>query len=140
MDFPKEAKHAGIQFLRAEGIFGTNRRMTNVYGIECLSLISVFRWSKNFCSGRVCTADMPRPGQAHMVITKENIDAVQSLVKDNRRITIQEIAYSLSLNECNVQSILYNHLHCSKVCATWVPKHCRMVPHATKDFLQSRYS
>jgi len=30
----------------------------------------------------VSTADMPRPGQAHVVITQESIAAVNSLVRD----------------------------------------------------------
>jgi hypothetical protein len=30
---------------------------------------------------------MPRPGQAHVVITEESIAAVNSLVSENRRIT-----------------------------------------------------
>jgi len=34
--------------------------------------------------GRVSTADMPRPGQAHVVITQESIAAVYSLVRENR--------------------------------------------------------
>ena len=69
------------------------------------------------------TADMPRPGQAHVVNTQESIVAVNSLVRENRWITTWEIADSLSVSKGTVDTILHEHLQYSKVCAQWVPKH-----------------
>ena len=94
MDSSKQAQLAVIQFLSAEGVSGTDiySRMKNVYGTECMSHTAVFRWSSDFCHGRVSTADMLRPGQAHVVIAQESIAAVNSLVRENRRITTREIA------------------------------------------------
>jgi len=82
MDSSKQAQHAVIQFLSAEGISGTDiySRMKNVYGTECMSRSAVFRWCSDFRHGRVSTADMPRPGQAQVVNTQESIAAVNSLV------------------------------------------------------------
>jgi len=59
MDSSKQAQRAVIQFLSAEGVSETDiySRMKNV----------VFRWCSDFRHGRVSTADMPRPGQAHVV-------------------------------------------------------------------------
>ncbi|GFU04862.1 acetyl-coenzyme A synthetase [Nephila pilipes] len=69
----------------SDGDSGTDiyMRMANAYGIEYLSLISEFRGCKNFCSGRVLL--MPR--SELVVISLENTGAVQSLVKDTRRVT-----------------------------------------------------
>ena len=64
---------------------------------------------------------MPRPGQAHVVITQESIAAVNSLVRENRRITTREIADSLSVSKGTADTILHEHLQYSKVCAQWVP-------------------
>jgi hypothetical protein len=36
--------------------------------------------------------DSPRPGQAHPVVTPEGIAAVEAIVKENRRVTANEIA------------------------------------------------
>jgi len=36
--------------------------------------------------------DSPRPGQAHPVVTPEAIAAVGAIVKENRRVTVNEIA------------------------------------------------
>ena len=89
MDSSKQARHAIIQFLSAEDVSGTDiySLMKNVCGTECMSHTAVFRWCSDFRHGRVSTADMPRPGQAHVVITQESIAAVNSLVRENRQIT-----------------------------------------------------
>jgi hypothetical protein len=86
MDSCKQAKRAAIQFLSAEDASGTDiySRMKNVYGTECM--YAVFRWCSDFRHGRVSTADMARPGQAHVVITQESIAAVNSLARENRRL------------------------------------------------------
>ena len=110
MDSSKQAQRAVIQFLSAEGVCGTDvySRMKNVYGTECMSRTAVFRCCSDFRHGRVSTADMPRPGQAHVVITQESIAAVNSLVRGNHRITTQEIADSLSVSKGTVDTILMN--------------------------------
>ena len=81
MDSSKQAQRAVIQFLLAEGVSETDiySPMKNVYGTECMSHTAVFRWCSDFRHGRVSKADMPRPGQAHVVITQESIAAVNSL-------------------------------------------------------------
>ena len=36
--------------------------------------------------------DSPRPGQAHQVVTPETIATVEAIVKENRRVTVNEIS------------------------------------------------
>ena len=36
--------------------------------------------------------DSPRPGQAHRVVTPEDIAAVEAIVKENHGVTVNEIA------------------------------------------------
>ena len=89
-----------------------------------LSVCHVLQFSDgDFRHGRVSTADMPLPGQAHVVITQESIATVNSLVRENRRITTLEIADSLSVSKGTVDTIFHEHLQYSKVCVRWVPKH-----------------
>jgi hypothetical protein len=85
--------------------------MKNVYGTECMSRTGVFRWCSDFRHGPVRTADMPRPGQAHVAPTEESIAAVNFLVRGNRRITTREIADSLSVSKGTVDTILHEHLN-----------------------------
>jgi ribosomal protein S25 len=44
-----------------------------------------------------------------VVITQESIAAVNSLVRENRRITTQDIADNLSVSKGTADTILYEH-------------------------------
>ena len=41
-------------------------------------------------NGISSVTDSPRPGQAHPVVTPEGIAAVEAIVKENRRVTVNE--------------------------------------------------
>ena len=43
-------------------------------------------------NGISSVTDSPRPGQAHRVVTPEVIAAVEVIVKENRHVTVNEIA------------------------------------------------
>ena len=45
-------------------------------------------------NGISSVTDFPLPGQAHRVVTPEDIAAVEAIVKENRRVTANEIARS----------------------------------------------
>jgi len=42
--------------------------------------------------------DSPRPGHAHRVVTQEAIAGLEAIVKENRHITVNEIAAHLDMN------------------------------------------
>ena len=62
------------------------------YGDACLSLQQVYEWTRKFMSGISYVTDSPRPGQAHRVVTPEAIAVVEAIVKENRLVTVNEIA------------------------------------------------
>jgi len=43
-------------------------------------------------NGISSVTDCPRPGQAHPVVTPEATAAVEGIVKENRRVTVNEMA------------------------------------------------
>jgi len=49
-------------------------------------------------NGNNSVTDSPGPGQAHRVVTPEAITAVVAIVKENRRITVNEIAAHLDMS------------------------------------------
>jgi len=58
--------------------------------------------------------DSPGPGQAHQVMTPETIAAVEAIVKENRRVTVNEITAQERLHRkikslCTV-SFVFNKL------------------------------
>ena len=69
-----------------------HRRMKVQYGDACLSLQQVYEWTGKFMNVISSVTDCPRPGQAHPVVTPEGNAAVEDIVKENRRLTVNEIA------------------------------------------------
>ena len=59
-----------------------------------------------------------RPSSSH---SSANIDQAVALVKENRRITINELAESLGVSAGSAVNIMVT-LGYSKVCARWVPR------------------
>jgi len=62
------------------------------YGDACLSLQQVYEGTRKFMNGICSVKDSPRPGQAHPIVTPEDIAAVEAIVKGNSRVTANEIA------------------------------------------------
>ena len=62
------------------------------YGDACLSLQQVYKCTRKFMNHISSVKDSPRPGQAHRVVTPEDIAAVEAIVKENRRVTVNKIA------------------------------------------------
>ena len=60
-------------------------------GDACLSLQQVYEWTRKFMNVISSVPDSTRPDQAHPVVTPEGIAAVKAIVKENRRVTMNEI-------------------------------------------------
>lgn len=69
--------------------------------------------------------DDSRSGRPPTAITKENVDAVSVMVKEDRRVPVQAVAEALRISASSVNSILKDQLGLSKLCAPWVPKALR---------------
>jgi len=51
--------------------------------------------------------ESPRPGQAHRVVTPEGIAAVEAIVKENCRVTMNEIAAHLDMSRGSAHHIVH---------------------------------
>jgi len=67
------------------------------YGDACLSLQQVYEWTRKFMNAISSVTDSSRAGQAHPVVTPEDIAAVEASVKENGLVTVNEIAASLDI-------------------------------------------
>jgi hypothetical protein len=94
---------------RSEGMkpIEIHRPMKVLYGVACLSLQQVYRWTKKFMNGISSIADSPQPGQAHRVVTPEANAAVETIVKENRRVTVNEIAAHLDMSHGSAHHIVH---------------------------------
>ena len=90
----KEEQRSVIRFLSSEGVkpIEIHRRMKVQDCDACLSLQQVFEWTLKFMNGISSVTDSPRPGQAHPAVTPEGIAAVEVIVMENRRVTMNETA------------------------------------------------
>ena len=113
-----------VFFLRSEEVkpIEIHRRMEVQYGDACLSLQQVYEWSRKFLNGVSSVTESPRPSQAHRVVTPEAIAAVEAIVKENRRVTVHEIAAHLDMSHGSVHHIVHDVLQFHKVSARWVPR------------------
>jgi hypothetical protein len=50
--------------------------------------------------------DSPRPGQAHQIVTPEATAAVEAIVKENCRVTVNEIAVHLVMSHGSAHHIV----------------------------------
>jgi len=104
----KEEQRSVIRFLSSEGVkpIEIRRRMKVQYGDACLSLQQVYEWTRKSMNGISSVTDSPRPGQAHPVVTPEAIAAVEAIVKENRRVTVNEIAAYLDMRHGSAHHII----------------------------------
>jgi hypothetical protein len=85
----KEEMRAVTQFLFAEGFQPVEiiRRMQAQYDDNCLSRSKIHESINHFRNGRTSVCDEERSGRLSTSRTENNIQAVESMVRENRRIT-----------------------------------------------------
>ncbi|UYV77493.1 hypothetical protein LAZ67_15001262 [Cordylochernes scorpioides] len=66
----------------------------------------VFEWYKRFKEGREETADNERSGRPSTSTTPEKVDKVLELVREDRRITVREVAEEVGISFGSTQSIM----------------------------------
>lgn len=96
--------------------------MLKTLGNDCPSLSTVRKWEFLFKRGRLSVEDDPRAGAPKCATNDENIDAVHSIVMNDRRVTITHIAETLSISSASIWRILSTELHMKKLSARWVPR------------------
>ena len=110
-----------IKFLNMQGkspsvIF---EEMFSVYQEECLSYVTVKYWVRKFKSGFLSIHDSPREGRPNFVVTEDSVCQVKTLVLEDRRVTIKQLAAITKMSVCSIETILHDHLHMS---TAWVPR------------------
>jgi len=120
----KEEQHSVIHFLSGKGMkpIEIHQRMKVQYGDACLSLQQVYKWTRKFMNSIISVTDSPRPGQARRVMTPEAIAAVEAIMKENLRVTVNETAAHLDMSHGSAHRIVHDVLQFHKVSARWVPR------------------
>ena len=113
-----------MRFLISKGVkpIEIHRWMRIQYGDRCMSHTQVYEWTEKFKNNVTSTDDSPRPGPAFTAVTKDNIAAVENMIRENRSITFKEVASLLDISVGSAHHIIHDELKFRKVCARWVPK------------------
>ena len=100
---------------------------------------------ERFSEGYRSAADLPRTGRHGTLNSKNNVLKVQTLIDQNGRLTVRELASCLDLSVGNVHRIIHNQLGKRGVAARWIPRLLNKVQKqarvsAAQGFLQRLHS
>ena len=89
-----------IHYEWAHGVSGAeiHNHLMEVYGPGVMLKQMVRRWRRKFSDGRQQVQDIPRAGRTHTATTDANVRKVDDMIRDYRRITIDEIAEELGIS------------------------------------------
>ncbi|GBM86535.1 Putative uncharacterized protein FLJ37770 [Araneus ventricosus] len=76
--------------------------------VDAVSKKCVFEWFKRFRDGKEDVKDEPRSGRPPT--TPDNIERVQRILADDRRLSLRMIAEELNISLDSVGNIIHEHL------------------------------
>jgi hypothetical protein len=90
----KEEMRGVIRFLIVEDVKPVEiiRPMQAQYGDNCLSRSKIYEWLDHFKKGRTSVCDKKRSGRPSTSRTENNIQAIERMVRENRRIIVDDSA------------------------------------------------
>jgi hypothetical protein len=90
----EEEMRGVIRFLFAEGVKPVEiiREMQAQYSDNCLSRSKIHEWTDHFKKGRTSVCDEERSGRLSASRTENSNQVVERMVRENRRITVDNIA------------------------------------------------
>lgn len=124
MESLREEQFAAIRFCYRLGKSATETlgMLTAAYKDDALPRSTVFWWFKEFKDGRMTITKAGGPGVSASAVTEVNINTAAVIVREDRRISIDDLAAALRISHGSAFKILHDHLHMSRVCARWIPR------------------
>ena len=99
--------HSVITFLNMQGnspsvIF---EEIFSVYQEECPSYKTVKYWVRKFKSGFLSIHDSPQEGRPNFVVTEDSVSQVKTLVLEDRRVTVKQLAAITKMSVGSIETI-----------------------------------
>ncbi|XP_033212193.1 uncharacterized protein LOC117169795 [Belonocnema kinseyi] len=88
----------------------TLEMLEKCFGNDALKKRAVYQWHERFTNGRESINDDDRSGRPSTLKTDANVDKVQRMLSENRKLTIRELADDLHIAYGSVQDIIVNDL------------------------------
>jgi len=100
----------------------TYQLLEQAYGEDAMGRTQVFDWFRRFKEGRPSVESDPRSGRPSTSRNREMIAKVRTIVRNNGRLTVREIADDCGISVGSCIAILTDDLHMKRVCAKFVPR------------------
>ncbi|KAI6654406.1 Transposase [Oopsacas minuta] len=89
--------------------------------VDCPSRSTVERWAARFRSGDADVTDLPGSGIPVSATTSENITLIESMVMEDKCITVDQLEQSMEISSGAIHTILTTELGYQSICGKWVP-------------------
>ncbi|KAI6647794.1 Transposase [Oopsacas minuta] len=89
--------------------------------MDCHFRSTVERWAARFRSGDADVTDLPRSGGPVSATTSENIALIESMVMEDKCITVNQLGQSMEISSGAIHTILTTELGYRSICGKWVP-------------------
>ena len=99
----------------------TYQLLQQAYSEDAMGRTQVFDWFRRFKEGRTSVESVPRSGRPSTSRNEEMIAKVRTVVRNNRRLTVREMADDCGVSVGSCDAILADGLHMKRVCAKFVP-------------------
>ena len=96
--------------------------MQQAYSEDAMGRTQVFDWFRRFKDGRTSVESDPRSRRPSTSRNEEMIAKVRTIVRNNRRLTVRQIADDCEISVGSCDTILTDDLHMKRVCTKFVPR------------------
>ena len=108
-------------FMRKLTAEQSHDNLLEAFGDQAPSKRTVERWYLEFKRDRTSLQDEPRSGRPSTAVTPDTVATVESLIREDSRITFEQIAETLDIGKAAINTTLHDHLVVSKLAARWIP-------------------
>ena len=96
--------------------------LKQAYGDAALGRTATFEWHRRFREGRVAIEDDERSRRPATSVNDEHIDRIRTLVRENRRLTVDQLAELTGISHGSCHTNLHEALNMHRVCQHTVPR------------------
>ncbi|XP_050547198.1 protein GVQW3-like [Daktulosphaira vitifoliae] len=101
---------------------GTFELLKQAFGDDVLSRTTFFEWFNRFKEGRTSIEDNERSVRPSTSKTNEIVALNREIIRNNRRLTIREVAEDVGISHGSCQEVLTKKLGMSRIAAKFVPR------------------
>ncbi|KAI6654460.1 Transposase [Oopsacas minuta] len=95
-------------------------KLQEILCVDCPSRSTVERWAARFSSGDADVTDLPRSGRPVSATTSENIALIESMVMEDKCITVNQLEQSMEIPWGAIHTILTTELGYRSISGKWV--------------------